>query len=146
MKNQVYLFYDVAMMRYYIDRMNVKYKWLMLTELEDIITQYEDICKWCEKNKDTLLFITIKKGWLGSPGISIERRVTVIDYPKVRTECVLYDTLGIALNTPLLYNMCVNGAILVSREWMKQYKIHEAVLCVYEHGRQTNKIVINIGE
>lgn len=144
MKNQVYLFYDVAMMNYYIDRMNVKYNWLMLPELEDIIAQYEYICKWCEKNKNTLLFITTKKGYLVSPGGSIERRVTVIDYPKVRTECVLYDTLGIALNTPLLYNMCVNGAILVSREWMKQYKIHEAVLCVYEHGKQTDKIKISI--
>lgn len=144
MKNQVYLFYDVAMMRYYIDRMNVKYKWLMLTELEDIITQYEDIYKWCEENKNTLLFITIKKGYLGSPCESIKRRVTVIDYPKVRTECILYDTLGIALNTPLLYNMCVNGAMLISREWMKQYKIHEAVLCVYEHSKQTDKIKISI--
>ena len=132
------------MMRYYIDRMNVKYKWLMLTELEDIITQYEDIYKWCEENKNTLLFITIKKGYLGSPCESIKRRVTVIDYPKVRTECILYDTLGIALNTPLLYNMCVNGAMLISREWMKQYKIHEAVLCVYEHSKQTDKIKISI--
>lgn len=144
MKNQVYLFYDVAMMNYYIDHMNVKYNWLMLPELEDIIAQYEYIYKWCEENKDTLLFITIKKGYLGMPCESINRRVTVIDYPKVRTECVLYDTMGIALNTPLLYNMCVNGAILVSREWMKQYKIHEAVLYVYEHGKQTD--VINIKE
>lgn len=143
MKNQVYLFYDFILCDYYTDKITTKHKTLCLVDLTDLISRMSDIRQWCDENKDTLLFIVLRKGWLGKVDDSITERINVIDYPLDYPRYAVFDTLDRQLDVPVQNNMCLNGAILVTKDWLKQKDINEATMLVSSgYKKQTIEIYI----
>lgn len=143
MKKQVYLFYDIALCHYYAGKITAKYKIVWLVDLTNLISQMSDIRQWCDENKDTLLFIVLRKGWLGKVDDFIEKRINVIDYPKNYLRYAVFDTLNLQLDVPLQNNMCINGAILVTKDWLKTKNIYEATMIVWkDNNQQTIEIYI----
>ena len=141
MKNQVYLFYDIALCHYYAGKITAKYKIVWLVDLTNLISQMRNIPQWCDENKDTLLFIVLRKGWLGKVDKFIEERINVIDYPKNYPQYAVFDTLNLQLDVPVQNNMCINGAILITKDWLKQKNIHEVTMLVKSgYKQQTIKI------
>lgn len=138
MKKQVYLFYDIVLCHYYAGKITTKYKIVWLVDLTNLISQMSDIRKWCDENKDTLLFIVLRKGWLGKVDKFIEKRINVIDYPKNYPQYAVFDTLNMQLDVPVQNNMCLNGAILVTIDWSKQKNIHEVTMLVKSGYNQQN--------
>lgn len=136
MKNQVYLFYDMILCDYYSDKITTKHKKLCLVDLTDLISRMSDIRQWCDENKDTLLFIILRKGWLGKVDDFITERINVIDYPLDYPRYAVFDTLNLQLDVPVQNNMCINGAILVTKDWLKQKNIHEATMIVWKDNNQ----------
>lgn len=143
MKNQVYLFYDFILCDYYTDKITTKHKMLCLVDSTDLIKRMSDIRQWCDENKDTLLFIVLRKGWLGKVDDFIAERINVIDYPKNYPRYAVFDTLNLQLDVPVQNNMCLNGAILVTTDWLKTKNIYEATMIVWkDNNQQTIEIYI----
>ena len=102
-----------------------------------------DIRQWCDENKDTLLFIVLRKGWLGKVDEFIEKRINVIDYPKDYPQYTVFIRANPQPNVPVQNNMCINGAILVTKDWLKQKDIDEATMLVSSgYKKQTIEIYI----
>lgn len=143
MKKQVYLFYDIALCHYYAGKITAKYKIVWLVDLTNLISQMSDIRQWCDENKDTLLFIVLRKGWLGKVDDFIEKRINVIDYPKDYPQYTVFIRANPQPNVPVQNNMCINGAILVTKDWLKQKDINEATMLVSSgYKKQTIEIYI----